>query len=141
MRRFAVQLCVSALVLTFVTVGFAADAKVRVFEGGMDQVFDATVKAVEKNWKKVRSADRPAATIQFHTGVSLTTWGEDCTAVLRDLGDGKIEVSLKSRNSAQLYAWGVGDRIAQKLFNSIQSQISTSSPGTPPSSAASSEKK
>jgi hypothetical protein len=77
----------------------------------MDQVFDAAVKAVEKNWKKVRSADRAAATIKFHTGVSLNTWGEDCTAVLRDLGNGKIEVSLKSKNSAQMYAWGVGERM------------------------------
>ena len=104
--RFAFILLVSVLVVALPSVGFAADGKVRVFDGGMSQVFDATMKAIEKNWKKAQSSDRAAGTIQFHTGVSLSTWGEDCIAVLRDLGNGKIEVSLKSKNSAQLYAWG-----------------------------------
>lgn len=132
---------VSALMLASPRVGFAADAKVREFDGSMNQVFDATLKAVERNWKTVRSSDRAAGTIEFHTGVSLTTWGEDCTAVLRDFSNGKIEVSVKPKNSAQLYAWGVGARIAQKLFNSIQDEISTPSPGSHPSSAVSSPQK
>jgi hypothetical protein len=98
-----------------------------VFDGSVNQVFDATVKAIAKNWRKVKSSDPSAGTIEFHTGVSPSTWGEDCIALLRDLGNGKIEVSLKSSNSAQLYAWGVGNRIAQKLFKSIQDELSKSS--------------
>jgi hypothetical protein len=127
--RIALALVVSTLATTSGV--FAAPAKVHVFDGGLNQVFDATVKAVEKNWKKVQASDRSAGTIRFHTTVSLTTWGEDCTAVLRDLGNGKVEVSLQATNSAQLYAWGVGGRIAQKLFKSIQEELLTSSPTTP----------
>ncbi|MEI9976883.1 MAG: hypothetical protein WDO73_35440 [Ignavibacteriota bacterium] len=82
----------------------------------MNQVFDATVLAIEKNWKKVQSSDRSAGTIRFHTGVSVTTWGENCTATLRDLGNNKVEISLQVTNSAQIYAWGVGDRIAREAL-------------------------
>jgi hypothetical protein len=128
LRTFALILFVSTLVISQPGVVFAESGNVQIFDGALDQVFDATVKAVEKNWKKTKSSDRATGTIRFHTGVSASTWGEDCTAVLRDLGNGKIEVSLKSTNSAQLYAWGVGGRIAQKLFKSIQDGMATSSP-------------
>jgi len=121
MAWLASILFVAALVSP--NLAFAADPKVRVFDGGMDQLFDATLKAVNKNWKRVQSSERPTGTIRFHTGVSISTWGEDCTVILRDLGNGKIEVSLKSKNSAQIYAWGIGTRIARKLFNSMQDEI------------------
>ena len=129
-RTLVLILFLLAMVLARPSVGIAGSAKVQVFSGDMNQVFDATVKAIEKNWKKIKSSDRPTGTIRFHTGVSVTTWGEDCTAVLRNLGDGKVEVALQSTNSAQVYAWGVGGRIAKKLFNSIQDELATSSPGT-----------
>ena len=108
-----------------------ASSKVQVFDGSMNQVFDASVKAIEKNWKKVKSSDLSGGTIQFHTGISPATWGEDCTALLRDVGNGKIEVSLKSTNSAQVYAWGAGSRIAQKLFKSIQEELAKTSGAGP----------
>jgi len=126
-RAFASVVFVSTLILTPPGVGSPASQKVQVFDGSVNQVFDATVKAIAKNWRKVKSSDPSAGTIEFHTGVSPSTWGEDCIALLRDLGNGKIEVSLKSSNSAQLYAWGVGNRIAQKLFKSIQDELSKSS--------------
>ena len=120
-----------ALVLPRPGVAAPASSKVQVFDGSANQVFDAAVKAIEKNWKKVKSSDLSSGTISFHTGVSPATWGEDCIALLRDLGNGKTEVSIKSKNSAQLYAWGVGNRIAQKLFKSIQDELSKSSGGSP----------
>jgi hypothetical protein len=129
-RIFASAVFVSTLILTPPGAGSPASRKVQVFDGSANQVFDATVKAIEKNWKKVKSSDPSTGTIEFHTGVSPSTWGEDCTALLRDLGNGKIEVSLRSSNSAQLYAWGVGNRIARKLFKSIQDELSKSSSGS-----------
>jgi len=132
MKRTCSALVLAVSTLAITSIVFAAPAKEHLFDGGLDLVFDATVKAVEKNWKKVQVSDRSAGTIRFHTTVSLSTWGEDCTAVLRDLGNGKVEVSLKATNSAQVYAWGVGGRIAQKLFKSIQNELLlTSSPKTP----------
>jgi hypothetical protein len=126
----ALVLVVSTLAITSVV--FAAPAKEHVFDGGLDLVFDATMKAVETNWKRVQASDRSAGTIRFHTTVSPTTWGEDCTVVLRDLGNGRVEVSLHATNSAQVYAWGVGGRIAQRLFKSIQNELLLiSSPKTP----------
>jgi NADH dehydrogenase FAD-containing subunit len=122
----------STLILSWPGLASPSPAKVQVFDGSVDQVFNAAVKAIEKNWKKVKSTDLKTGTIQFHTGVSPSTWGEDCTALLRDLGNGKVEVSLKSTNSAQLYAWGVGGRIAQKLFKSIQEELSRSGSQVPP---------
>jgi len=101
-RAFASAVFVSTLILTAPGVGSPASQKVQVFDGSVNQVFDAAVKAIEKNWKKVKSSDRSTGAIEFHTGVSPSTWGEDCTALLRDLGNEKIEVSLKSSNSAQL---------------------------------------
>jgi hypothetical protein len=136
MRLFLLSLFLLTFTATSIVV--AAPAKVQVFDGSMNLVFDATVKAVKKNWKKVRSSDRGAGTIRFHAGISLKTWGEDCTAALRELGNGKVEVSLQVKNSAQLYAWGVGDQIAQKLFRSIQDELTTSPPGSqgsPPTSS------
>ena len=130
MRAFAFAVFVSTLVLAPPGDGSPASSKAQVFDGSMKQVFEATVKAIEKNWKKVKSSDLSTGTIDFHTGVSPSTWGEDCTALLRDLGNGKVEVSLKSSNTITLYAWGVGDRIARKLFKSIQDELAKSSAGS-----------
>lgn len=110
MRAFLPLLLVSTLIIVIPRTGSAGLSKVEVFDGGINQVFEATMKAVKRNWKKVKSADRNAGEIRFHTGVSPASWGEGCTVNLRDLGDGKVEVSLKLRNSAQLYAWGGQDR-------------------------------
>jgi hypothetical protein len=136
------RLTLTALVLTICSpnASFGADPKTQEFDGEMGRVFDATVKAVESNWKKVNSSDRAAGTVQFHTGVSMSTWGEDCTVVLHDLGNGKTEVSLKSKNSAQLYAWGVGNRIADKLFKSIRKEVTRTASGTQKSPPASAQK-
>ena len=142
LRPLALVLVVSSLVLASSGIISAAGPKVQAFDGDLNQVFDATVRAIERNWKKVQSSDRTAGTIRFHTGVSPSTWGGDCTASLRELGAGKVEVSLQSRNSAQLYAWGVGGRIAQKLFKSIQGELwPSASPGSKAPSTTSPAKK
>lgn len=138
--RGLVLTLVAALTIGSPKVAFGADPKVHVFDGDIGQVFDATVRAVGTNWGIAPYSDRAAGIVQFHTAVSLATWGEDCMVVLRDLGNGKIEASFKAKNSAQLIGWGAGNRIAKKLFESIKDELARPRSGSQQPASASPQK-
>ena len=82
------------------------------FAGTPDEVFDAVVKAAQAHW-----------TVKF-----------ECSAVLAPIGEGRVEVTLTTHKKAQLFAWDVGKRIADKFFAAVSEQLaSRSSPSTPKS--------
>lgn len=85
-------------------------------------MFQATLLAAQHNWA-VRSADENAGVISFDTGISLTSNGMACSALVVQLRDGKVEVRLTTQKKLQAFAWGVGGRIANKLFAAIEVEL------------------
>lgn len=104
-----------------------ASPKKHDFKGTMDQVFDAALVSAQKNWT-VEFADRKAHMLTFHSGVSLTSNGMECSASFRDVKPGTVEVILHTQKKMQVYAWGVGGRIADKFFKAIDQQLETDKP-------------
>jgi len=63
-------------------------------------------------------------TFSFNTGTSLTSNGMECSAVLEEVPGTQVRVTLKTQEkNGQVIAWGVGDRIASKLFNGIENEL------------------
>lgn len=112
--------------LIIVTVLLVAPAfavsKKAVFTGTPDEVFDAAVKAAQANWS-VKFADRKTGTVTFSTGMSFTSNGMECSAVIAPNSDGRVGVTLTTQKKAQIFAWDVGKRIADKFFAAITQQL------------------
>jgi hypothetical protein len=108
--------------LLLLSTAAVAATKTYTFEGSMEEVFDAAVKVAQTDWS-VTFADRKTAMISFNTGMSLTSNGMECSAQLEPLEGGKVRISMKTQKKAQMYAWGVGDRIADKWFKGIDAEM------------------
>jgi hypothetical protein len=102
----------------------AHDGKAYIFDGTPDEVFNAAVKVIQADWA-VSYADRQTMTLSFTTGTSATTWGMDCSAVLEQVSPGQIKMTIKAQKKHQLYAFGVGDRIASKLFKGMEAELAS----------------
>ncbi len=111
----------------------SASPKRAIFTGSADEVFDAAVKAAQRHWS-VRFSDRKTGMLTFTTGMSLTSNGMECSAVIKPLDNRSVEVTLTPHKKAQVFAWDVGKRIADKFFAAIAEELA--SKGTPiPASA------
>jgi len=119
--RMVKLLAILSILLTVPIPGYSKD-KVKVFQGGSERVFEAGLKAAQKNWR-VTFSDRKAMMFTFSTGTSLTTWGMEVGVSLRELDRGRVEVTLRSQKKSQVFAWGAGGRIADKFFNELQRQL------------------
>jgi hypothetical protein len=109
---------------------FAGAPKIKQFDGSMDDVFTAALKAAQSNWS-VTFSDRASGLVSFNTGTSFTSNGMECSATLQEMKDGKIQISLKTQKKhGQIVAWGVGDRIADKWFKAIAAQLNKESSST-----------
>lgn len=99
-----------------------ASSKKAVFIGTAEEVFEAAVKAAQSNWS-VKFADRKAGLLTFTTGMSFTSNGTECSAVVKAIDNGRVEVTLTPHKKAQVFAWDVGKRIADKFFAAITEQL------------------
>jgi hypothetical protein len=90
------------------------------------------VKVAQANWS-MTYADRKTGTFSFNTGTSLTSNGMECSAVLEEVPGTQVRVTLKTqKKNGQVIAWGVGDRIASKLFNGIGNELGKQRAGRKP---------
>jgi len=96
-----------------------ASPKKATFKGSLDEVYAAALKAANENWQ-VGFTDSKTHVIEFNTGISLTSNGMACSVLLEELPDGSVQVALSTRKKMQAFAWGAGDRIAEKYFRSIK---------------------
>jgi hypothetical protein len=110
------------LLLSAVSSRAWAAPKEATFEGTPEEVFNAAVLAAQKNWT-VTATDRPTMTLSFTTGTSLRTWGMDCSVVLTPVDGGKVKVIVRTQKKAQLYAWNVGNSIADKFFAGLEQEL------------------
>jgi hypothetical protein len=121
MKLKAVTAVLALFLLTSTAIAHAG--KTATYEGTIDEVFDAAVKVAQSNWS-VTYADRKTGTFSFNTGTSLTSNGMECSAILEEVPGTRVRVTLKTqKKNGQVIAWGVGDRIASKLFNGIGDEI------------------
>ncbi len=114
----------AVLILFLLVSGAMAHAlKTATFEGNIDEVFDAAVKVAQADWS-VSYADRKTGTLSFTTGTSFTSNGMECSAILEEVPGTQVRVTVKTqKKNGQIYAWGVGDRIASKLFDGIGDEL------------------
>jgi len=109
----------------FLLVSFAVahSPKTATFEGTIDEVFDAAVKVAQADWS-VSYADRKTGTLSFTTGTSLTSNGMECSVILEEVPGTQVRATVKTqKKNGQIYAWGVGDRIASKLFDGMGDEL------------------
>lgn len=104
---------------------YGGEPKIGTFSGSRSDVFTAAVRAAQKNWA-VRFADEKQGVVTFSTGISMTSNGMECSAIIEEIEPGKTRVTMKSQKKAQLYAWGVGGRIAKKFFAAIDAELAAS---------------
>lgn len=114
----------ASLVIAIVLIGATAFAapKKKVIDGRLDDVFKASVLAAQKHWT-VSFIDRELHMFSFDTGMSFTSNGMACSVSARQIEPNKVELVLQTRKKAQLAAWGVGGRIANKLFTETEIQL------------------
>jgi len=111
------------LVVFFLIATSAAAPKTYIFSGTIDEAFDAAVRVIQANWS-MSYADRKTATLSFNTGTSFTSNGMECSAALEQVQPGQVRMTLKTqKKNGQVIAWGVGDRIASKLFKGIDAEL------------------
>jgi hypothetical protein len=114
-------LAVAIVLLALASSCFGASKKAT-FAGDVDSVFDAAVRAARLNWT-VGAVDRKTGTLSFSAGMSLTSNGIDCSVTVEAIEPGTVQVTLIPHKKAQLFAWDVGKRIADKFFASVQSEL------------------
>jgi hypothetical protein len=110
------------LVLALAVPALAGDPKIGEFKASPHDVFTAAVRSAQKNWA-VKFADEKSGVITFTSGISMTSNGMECSALVEPMSDGGTRVTLRTAKKAQLYAWGVGGRIAKKFFEGIDKEL------------------
>jgi len=121
-----------AVAVLLCSVVLSASPKETIIEGTPEEVFSAVLKVAQSNWV-VTFADRPTGIISFNTGTSLTSNGMECSAWVQPQSDGRIQITVKTqKKNGQIIAWGVGDRIADKLFKGVIDELASSRAARPP---------
>lgn len=122
------MLAQSALLFMLAQSLFASD-KTAVVRGNTDEVFDAVATSAQRYWT-VSFADRRTQMLSFVTGRSFTSKGMECSVRLRPVDKERIEIVMHTQKKGeQLFAFGVGDRIADKLFDTVKEELAR--PGGP----------
>jgi hypothetical protein len=117
------RILVLALLISLCSAALFAAGKQTIIEGTQKEVFTAALKAAQANWA-VTFADRQAAMISFNTGTSLTSNGMECGVRFQAMDAGHVQVTVRTqKKNGQIIAWGVGDRIADKLFKALRNEL------------------
>jgi hypothetical protein len=97
----------------------------RTYNAPRDRVWNVLrAEIADLGYKDVK-ADRAAGTIEYRTGLSMSTWrGQQMTAVVRDEGGSSI-ISLTGRSALpQLFDWGEKTRLARKVLDRVGHRVS-----------------
>jgi len=90
----------------------------KTFSFPSDNVLDAALKAISELRFKIDSVDRPNGLINFKTGMSFRSWGQEMSLLVTP-GEGECSVEIGKRLRFGLLDWGEGASIAGKVFDLI----------------------
>ena len=111
-------------VLLFLVASSTAVAKPKeqTFDAPRDRVFAALTKVIETH-HVLTVADEKNFVISFHTGMSVTSYGMNCTASLEPDGSKTKVIINTQKTEKQMFAYGAGDRIANNIFKWISDEL------------------
>jgi len=120
-KRFALL-----FILIISSASFADDkkkGKERVYEYPLDKVYAACLKtAAEDN--VIEFSDKEAGIITYKSGQSASSWGFKVSVVVSEVEGNKTKVKLTTQKTkGQLFAWGAGDRTANKFFEALEKNL------------------
>ena len=122
MRKQSIGFLTVLLLSVAVTAAQAASRE-KVFTGfAGNQVFQSAVKAARENFM-LTYVDEKNMTFVFHTDTSLT-YGFDWKASVMKTRDG-VKLILNVPSQPQMLASGLGERIAERLFEATVHNLAT----------------
>ncbi len=101
---------------------YAASPMTQVFDGNLDEVFGATVRAAQRYWA-VTSTQRNMKSFTFAVESSSRTSAVECTVMFEPLAAGQVRVTLRTVRQNRPFSWGNDEEIATKLFAAIRQEL------------------
>ena len=116
--RWKLFLLVVTIVMMCSTTLNAANSKTATFQGTVDQVFNAAVKAAQSKWR-VTFLDRETKTLTFDGNSEL-----DCNIAVEEMPDSSgVRVTWTAHRKSGGTTWGT-THIAEQFFKAIEEQLS-----------------
>src|SRR5579864_1771274 len=103
-----------------------AKPKEKKYNNSAHDVFEAALKTAREQ-HVVTYVDEKNLMFTFETGTSLTSYGFVANATIQPAGDNKctliINVQKKNAGQNMSFAWGAGDRMADKFFKQVTEEL------------------
>lgn len=123
MRKFVTRAIVLVVVLTYTTF---AKPKKQTYDYPASQVFAAALHAAREH-HVVTYVDEKNLLFTFETGTSWVSYGFNANASVESDGPNKgtliINVQKKNVGKSTSFAWGAGDRMANKFFKEVTEEL------------------
>ena len=105
------------------------------FSASGQQVWEALRQTVaDLRYKDVR-ADPAAGTMEFRSGMSMSSWqGQQMVATVREGAPGTTQLALTGGVAlkVQVTSWGEKKRIARKVLGEVERRLAARVPAPPP---------
>ncbi|MHB8638782.1 MAG: PEGA domain-containing protein, partial [Candidatus Acidiferrales bacterium] len=120
----------SVLLIVFLVVMLPVSAfakpKEKKYNNSAHDVFEAALKTARER-HVVTYVDEKNLMFTFETGTSLTSYGFVANATIQPSGDNEctliINVQKKNAGQNMSFAWGAGDRMADKFFTQVTEEL------------------
>lgn len=100
-----------------------AKSKEKVFNADSQKLFDAAVRVASSN-HKVLEVDKENRRFSFQTGTSMASRGFNCRAKVEAVSESSSKLTLDvEKRHGQMFAWGAGDRMAEKFFRAVEEEL------------------
>lgn len=97
----------------------------RTYDFDCDAVFDEAIRALDEMGCRVSDARKAERLINFTTSMSLWSWKQKGSVLVSEEGSGRCVVSVTTKASFQLYDWGEGKRIANRLYETLAERLNS----------------
>jgi hypothetical protein len=95
----------------------------------VNKVVDATLRTLTQLQYKIDSVDRQNGIINFKTGMSIWSWGQELSILVTEIGANDSKVDFGNRLRLGAVDWGEASRLRTKLIGLIDQNLSASATG------------
>jgi len=94
------------------------------FKTSEGDLFKLLVKTISSMGYQIKNADKDSGLIIFNTGASMSTFsGQEASVVVAPMGTDTCDVQINIGYKAQLWDWGEGKKIVDKIFNELKETV------------------
>ncbi|HWB49211.1 MAG TPA: hypothetical protein VG651_08880 [Stellaceae bacterium] len=90
----------------------------------VEKVIDATLRALTQLRYKIDSVDRENGIINFKTGMSIWSWGQELSVLVTKTDPHNSVIDIGSRLKFGVADWGEASRLRTKLIGLIDQNLS-----------------